>query len=148
MRLPEQKLYDWLVRKIGHRAMLERVENRVKKDTPDLYFSVRSTSSTDDHPLTGWIELKCLDAFPVKPTTTVKLAHWTNGQRYWAIRHHNHGGNTWLVVQVGDEVFVFNAAKLATSDWTQAEWRSYSVRLDKKACSTQDVLVALREFVV
>ena len=148
MRLPEQKLYDWLVRKIGHRAMLERVENRVKKDTPDLYISVRATPCTDDRPLTGWIELKCLDAFPAKATTTVKLPHWTNGQRYWAIRHRTCGGNTWLVVQVGDEVFVFNAAELATSDWTQAEWRSYSVRLDKKACSTEDVLVALRELVV
>lgn len=148
MRLPEQKLYDWLVRKIGHWALLERVENRVKKDTPDLYISVRATPCTDDRPLTGWIELKCLDAFPVKATTTVKLPHWTNGQRYWAIRHRTCGGNTWLMVQVGDEVFVFNAAELATSDWTQAEWRSYSVRLDKKACSTEDVLVALRELVV
>ena len=148
MRLPEQKLYDWLVRKIGHWALLERVENRVKKDTPDLYISVRATPCTDDRPLSGWIELKCLDAFPAKATTTVKLPHWTNGQRYWAIRHKTHGGNTWLVVQVGDEIFVFNAAELATSDWTQAEWRSYSVRLDKKACSTEDVLVALRELVV
>jgi hypothetical protein len=67
MRLPEQKLYDWLVRKVGHRAMLERVENRVKKDTPDLYFSTKAQPATDDRPLTGWIELKCLDAFPVKP---------------------------------------------------------------------------------
>jgi hypothetical protein len=148
MRLPEQKLYDWLVRKVGHWALLERVENRVKKDTPDLYISVRATPCTDDRPLTGWIELKCLDAFPAKAATTVKLPHWTNGQRYWAIRHRTCGGNTWLVVQVGDEVFVFNAAELATNDWTQAEWRSYSVRLDKKACSTEDVLVALREFVV
>ena len=148
MRLPEQKLYDWLVRKVGHWALLERVENRVKKDTPDLYISVRATPCTDDRPLTGWIELKCLDAFPVKAATTVKLPHWTNGQRYWAIRHRTCGGNTWLVVQVGDEVFVFNAAELATGDWTQAEWRSRGVRLDKKACSTEDVLVALRELVV
>jgi hypothetical protein len=148
VRLPEQKLYDWLVRKIGHRAMLERVENRVKKDTPDLYLSIKAQPVTDDRPLSGWIELKCLDAFPVKPTTTVKLPHWTNGQRYWAIRHRTYGGNTWLLVQVGDEVFVFNAVELATNDWTRAEWRSYGVRLDTKACSTEDVLVALREFVV
>ena len=148
MRLPEQKLYDWLVRKIGHRAMLERVENRVKKDTPDLYFSTKASPATDDRPLSGWIELKCLDAFPVKPTTTVKLPHWTTGQRYWAIRHRTYGGNTWLLVQVGDEVFVFNAVELATNDWTRAEWRSFGVVLNRKSCSTEDVLVALREFVV
>jgi hypothetical protein len=148
VRLPEQKLYDWLVRKVGHVALLERVENRVKKDTPDLYFSTKASPATDNRPLTGWIELKCLDAFPVKATTTIKLPHWTNGQRYWAIRHQINGGNTWLVVQVGDEVFVFNAAELATSDWTQAMWRKYSVRLDKRGCGTEDVLAALREFVV
>ena len=145
MRLPEQKLYDWLVRKVGHRAMLERVENRVKKDTPDLYFSAKAQPATDDRPLTGWIELKCLDAFPVKPQTTVKLPHWTNGQRYWAIRHRTYGGNTWLVVQVGDEVFLHNGPELATNDWTQAEWRSYGVRLDKRSCTTEAVLAGLYE---
>ena len=43
---------------------------------------------------------------------------------------------------------IINAVELATNDWTRAEWRSFGVRLDKKACSTEDVLVALREFVV
>ena len=148
MRLPEQKLYDWLVRKIGHRAMLERVENRVKKDTPDLYLSIKAQPVTDDRPLSGWIELKVLDAFPAKPKTTVKLPHWTTGQRYWAIRHRACGGNTWLVVQVGDEVFVFAPHELAANDWTQSEWRSFGVRLDRRGCTTEDVLVALRELVV
>ena len=148
MRLPEQRLYDWLQRKIGHCTMLERVENRVKKDTPDLYIAAKYGDAGGFAQLHGWIELKVLDALPARATTTVKLPHWTTGQRYWAIRHRTYGGNTWLVVQVGDEVFVFNAVELATNDWTRAEWRSYGVRLDKKACTTEDVLVALREFVV
>ncbi len=148
MRLPEQKLYDWLVRKVGHVALLERIENRVKKDTPDLYFATRIATDARDRPMSGWIELKCLDAFPVKATTTVKLPHWTNGQRYWAIRHRKHGGNTWLVVQVGDEVFVFNAVELAASDWTQAQWRTYAQVLHRRDCGTEAVLAALREFVV
>ena len=126
---------------------LRQVEQRPEAHCGGLVTAERPPLR-DDRPLTGWIELKCLDAFPVKPTTTVKLPHWTTGQRYWAIRHRTYGGNTWLLVQVGDEVFVFNAVELATNDWTRAEWRSYGVRLDKKACSTEDVLVALREFVV
>ena len=60
MRLPEQKLYDWLVRKIGHATLLERVENEVKRDTPDLYFTARSTVASTDRPLSGWIELKAV----------------------------------------------------------------------------------------
>jgi hypothetical protein len=148
MRLPEQKLYDWLQRKIGHAAMLERVENRVKKDTPDLYFVTRLGQALRPWALRGWIELKVLDAFPARADTTIKLPHWTTGQRYWAIRHRTHGGNTWLVVQVGDEVFVHNAADAVSGDWTQAEWRSYAVVLRRKECSTEDVLAALAEVVV
>jgi len=85
------------------------VENEVKRDTPDLYFTARSTVASTDRPLSGWIELKVLDAFPAKATTTIKLPKWTNGQRHWALRHRSHGGYTWLVVQVGEEVFVHNA---------------------------------------
>ncbi len=148
MRLPEQKLYDWLVRKVGHRALLERVENEVKRDTPDLYFTARSTVASTNRPLSGWIELKVLDAFPAKATTTIKLPKWTNGQRHWALRHRAHGGHTWLVVQVGDEVFVHNAADAASNDWTQEQWRSFAFVLPKRTCSAGDVLEALREVVV
>jgi len=145
VRLPEQKLYDWLVRKVGHLTMLERVENRVKKDTPDLYFSSKFHCPPDRPTSSGWIELKCLDAFPVKATTTIKLPHWTNGQRYWALRHKMRGGITWLVVQVGDEVFLFNAAEMGANEWTQAEWRSFGVVLNRKSCTTEDVLAGLYE---
>lgn len=148
MRLPEQKLYDWLVRKVGHVAMLERVENRVKKDTPDLYFATTLGQALRPRPLQGWIELKVLDAFPVRATTAVKIPNWTTGQRYWALRHKRYGGNTWLVVQVDDEVFVHNAADAASSDWTQAEWRLYAAVLQRRGCSTEDVLAALSEAVV
>tara|TARA_R110002126_G_scaffold169670_1_gene318670 strand:+ start:105 stop:551 length:447 start_codon:yes stop_codon:yes gene_type:complete len=148
MRLPEQRLYDWLARKLSPVAMLERVENRVKKDTPDLYLSTTHGQALRPRPLQGWIELKVLDAFPVRPATTVRLAHWTNGQRYWALRHRSSGGWTWLVVQVGTEVFVLNASDAAGNDWTQAEWRSNGVRLDKRGCSTDDVLAALSEVVL
>lgn len=148
MRLPEQRLYDWLARKIAPVAMLERVENRVKKDTPDLYLSTTHGQALRPRPLQGWIELKSLDAFPARATTTVKLPNWTNGQRYWALRHRSSGGWTWLVVQVQQEVFVFNAAQLAANDWTQTEWRSFGQRLDKRGCSTESVLDALHAAVV
>ena len=148
MRLPEQRLYDWLARKLGQCSMLERVENAVKRDTPDLYFTTTLGQALRPRPLQGWIELKALDAFPVRADTTVKLPKWTNGQRYWALRHRSHGGCTWLVVQVAQEVFVFNAAELATHDWTQAEWRSFGQRLDRRNCSTEAVLEAMAEVMV
>ena len=148
MRQPEQRLYDWMQRKIGHVAMLERVENRVKKDTPDLYLACRS----GERPLVGWVELKVLDRFPARAATPVKINHWTTGQRFWALRHRQHGGTTWLVVAVEDvqQVFVFDAAELATEGqgWTMADWAKYGCALDRRNAKSQEVLAALAEYVV
>lgn len=140
MRLPEQKLYDWLERKIGHRCMLERVENRVKRNTPDLYLA----SDVRGMPVCGWIELKVLDAWPKREATVVRLEHWTSGQRYWATRHAMHGGTTWLVLGVGEEVLIVNAktAALECDRWTQADWREKSEVVWRKADHLQ-VLDAL-----
>lgn len=142
MRLPEQRLYDWLRRKIGHRAFLERIENRVKRDTPDLYACWVGTA--------GWIELKVLDEFPKREKTPVRLQHWTSGQRYWAMRHATNGGRTWLLLQVGPEVFLVNAALAARhcDQWTQADWRRYTRVLDMQNTWVDQILAALESAVV
>jgi hypothetical protein len=152
MRQPEQRLYDWLQRKIGHVAMLERVENRVKKDTPDLYLSAQYSDGVGFGTLRGWVELKVLDRFPARAATPVKINHWTTGQRYWALRHRKSGGTTWLVVAVEDvgQVFVFDATELATvgQSWTMADWSRYGQVLDRRNAKAMEVLDALGEFVV
>jgi len=150
MRLPEQKLYDWMQRKIGHVAMLERVENRVKKDTPDLYVATTYGQSLRPQPIRGWMELKVLERFPVRHNTPVKIPHWTSGQRYWAIRHRAQGGHTWLVVRVEDTVYVFNAADAAggIDSWDRADFEANSVQLDARNAKTLDVLDALAEVVM
>lgn len=152
MRLPEQRLYDWMQRKIGHCAMLERVENRVKKDTPDLYLAASERATRRPARLGGWVELKVLDRFPARAATPVKIAHWTTGQRYWAIRNRQHGVTTWLVVAVEavDKVFVFDAAELATTgqEWARADWERFGQVLDRRDAKAGEVLAALAEFVV
>lgn len=152
MRLPEQKLYDWMQRKIGHVAFLERVENRVKKDTPDLYVAAKYGDAGGFAQLQGWVELKVLDAFPARATTTVKLPHWTTGQRYWALRHRQHGGTCWAVVAVESEqkVYVFDAAELAQHEgaWTAKDWATFGQVLDRRNATAIEVLDALAECVV
>lgn len=137
MRLPEQKLYDWLRRRIGHVVMLERIENRVKTNTPDVYAC--------GHGVNCWMELKVLPRFPTRPSTTVRLDHWTSGQRFWAMRHLEHGGATLLLLQVGDEVFVANAGKTALQceHWTQADWRENTVCLHMRNANIMQILDAL-----
>ena len=148
MRLPEQRLYDWMQRKIGHCAMLERVENRVKKDTPDLYLAANHEGKA----LRGWVELKVLDRFPARASIPVKINHWTTGQRYWALRHAKHGGITWVVVAVEDvgKVYVFDAVELAQHEgvWTMADWGSFGQVLDRRDAKAAQVLDALAELVV
>ena len=152
MRLPEQRLYDWMQRKIGHIALLERVENRVKKDTPDLYLAAHWALDGARAPLRGWVELKVLDRFPARASTPVKINHWTTGQRYWALRHAKHGGMTWVVVAVEDvgQVYVFDAVELAQHEgaWTMADWGSFGQVLDRRDAKAAEVLAALAEFVV
>ena len=143
MRLPEQRLYDWFRRTIGPAAFIERVENRVKRDTPDLYIAEATLA------LRGWVELKVLPAFPKRATTPVRLEHWTTGQRYWANRHSLHGGQCWLVVQVQEEVYVFNAATAAISmDWTRAEWEEFGRVIVMRNARTAQLLDALADCVL
>jgi hypothetical protein len=143
MRLPEQRLYDWFQRTLGAAAFIERVENRVKRDTPDLYIAEATRH------LRGWVELKVLPEWPVRATTPVRLAHWTTGQRYWANRHSLHGGQCWLLVWIEGEVFVFNAATAAMSmDWTRAEWHEFGQVVEVRNARAVDLLDALARCVV
>lgn len=96
---------------------MERVENRVKRNTPDIFVATLKRA--------GWIESKVLPAFPKRPTTAVRLEHWTTGQRYFMQRLQPTAAGGWLVCQVGDEVFVHCAARLANEgeNWTESDWR-------------------------
>lgn len=142
-RLPEQRLYDWMYRKLAGRIFMERVENRlIKRDTPDLYLQWVGTS--------GWAELKVLPAFPKRATTPLHLPKWTAGQRHWAIRHATHGGTTWLLLQVEHELFIVNAARAARvgNEWTQSEWRSKAVVVDMGNAWADGILDAMQRAVV
>jgi hypothetical protein len=65
------------------------VENPAHPGTPDLNY------------LHGWIELKCADAWPHRPTTPLRLPHFTPQQRVWLSRRHRAGGRAHLLLRVG-----------------------------------------------
>jgi len=141
MRLPEQRLYDWVVRRIGHLAHLTRVENRVKRDTPDLYLA---------HPgWHGWIEMKVVADFPLRVKTPIRLGHWTTGQRYWAERHQTSGGKIALLVEFGTtgDVFLFRGgdAALQIDKWTRADWESHAVWHSNRNADSKAILDALAQ---
>lgn len=123
MRLPEQRLYDWLQRRIGHVAHLTRIESRVGRDVPDLFVAHAGWQ--------GWVEMKVLPDWPKRATTGVRLDHWTSGQRYWSQRHQSSGGRVALLVEIAAvrEILVFRAADVATKidTWTRQEWCNRAV---------------------
>ena len=141
MRLPEQRLYDWVVRRIGHLAHLTRVENRVKRDTPDLYLAFPGWH--------GWIEMKVVTDFPLRAKTPIRLGHWTTGQRYWAERHQSSGGKIALLVEFGTtgDVFLFRGGDVALQidRWTRADWESQAVWHSNRNADSKAILDALAQ---
>jgi hypothetical protein len=77
------------------------VENPVHPGTPDIAF------------IGGWIELKKLDAWPVRPTTKVRLDHYTLQQRAWARVHHHRGGKSFWLLRVQKEWLLLHGAVAA-----------------------------------
>lgn len=117
----------------------ERVENRVKPGTPDLYISCPA--------LRGWIEFKYLPAFPVRATTSVRLSEWTSEQRAFAKKASRFGTRVWLIVGINQEVFVFDGATFE-DEFNAEEFRARARVLPRRGCEFEQVLDALRASVV
>jgi hypothetical protein len=73
------------------------VENSVHPGTPDV------------NCLAGWIELKWKRNWPVRPTTPLRLPHFTSTQKRWLLKRHALGGNSWLLLQVKRDWLLFTA---------------------------------------
>lgn len=118
-----------------------RVENTCETGTPDLNLAWKSLKSDafsskknkngvvfdkndtvfdkNDTVLKGngwesWVELKYLSKFPVKNDTKVTLNCFTKDQITWLLtRWSMKIGSAWLLVQVKDDYFLFNARAAA-----------------------------------
>jgi hypothetical protein len=77
------------------------VENPVHPGTPDIAY------------VGGWIELKKLDAWPVRAKTNVRLDHYTLQQRAWARIHRHRGGQSYWLLRVQREWLLLHGAVAA-----------------------------------
>lgn len=66
-----------------------RIESPMSPGVPDVNYTY------------GWIELKYLEAWPVRPATPVKIDHFTQQQRVWLTRRCRMGGLAFLLLKVG-----------------------------------------------
>lgn len=118
MRLPEQRLWDRLSSLMSGRWEAARVENRIEKSMPDVFFS--------HHEVHGWIELKAYRQ-PLRNMTKFRISNWTAGQQAWARRFAESLTPVWLVIHFDrtNEIFVLGAhdALAANNRLSVAEFR-------------------------
>jgi hypothetical protein len=55
----------------------------------------------------SWLEAKYVKSYPVRESTPLRIPHYTEDQRRWAIRHEKAGGRVWLVLKVARDWYIF-----------------------------------------
>jgi len=69
-----------------------RVENPIHPGTPDV------------NTIGCWIELKCVEGWPVRESTPLRISHFVPAQRVWLYRRWKHApGTTFLLLEVRAE---------------------------------------------
>ena len=94
-----------------------RVENPIHPGTPDV-------NLCDGR----WIELKCVDGWPARASTLLRIGHYTPQQRVWLYRRWMYApGSTFLLLEVRAErqwlLFDGNVAAKVVGRATAAEHR-------------------------
>ena len=85
---------------------LQRHEDNCSPGIPDISFCYQGVS--------GWIELKYRDKFPIKESTPILFSHFTIIQRKWMEQYTKAGGNGWILLRIEKETFLIKgqAAKI------------------------------------
>lgn len=91
--MSESTLRSRVIKALSHLHAIP-VENGVCPGTPDVAITK------------GWIELKQIAAWPIKPDTIVRCDHFTRTQRDWLSAHEAAGGLAWVLLQVGRSDFL------------------------------------------
>jgi hypothetical protein len=93
-----------------------RIENSAKVGTPDVYCVPDQGSSC-------WIELKQIDVYPKRASTSIRFKRFTDEQVGALLRLHESGAASFLLVQVEGDHYLFGARAAAeVRDGRDREW--------------------------
>ena len=98
--MSERALWRRVREGLKRRGHLVRVENAVEDGTPDVNYCIDGVE--------GWIELKHARV-PARVSTNVRYQRYTREQADWGVTRRAVGGLAFVLVQVGREVFLFDA---------------------------------------
>lgn len=105
MRLPEQRFWDAMRRSLGHKMLLERIENSAAVGTPDVLALARGVVTA--------VELKAVAAWPARASTPVvgDKKGLSVDQRNWHSTWRAWGGRSAILVRVAAAPYAFDGAQ-------------------------------------
>jgi hypothetical protein len=98
----EAALWTTLRRGLSPYGVLARVENALGSGTPDVAYCLNGHA--------GWLELKRLVAWPVRPGTPLRVPHLTAEQVLWLEAWVKARGAAWCLLQVGGTYMLLDPA--------------------------------------
>jgi hypothetical protein len=116
-----------------------RVENPALPGTPDINF------------IGGWLELKSMDAWPKRPSTPLKVPHFTQQQRVWLLRRVRAGGCACVLLRVGGKVdgewllFAGDVAALNLGGVVRSELYALALKTWRGTLIDSELVTLLRE---
>lgn len=93
------------------------VENSVRPGTPDVNY------------IGGWVELKVLEHWPVRPSTKLKVPCFTPQQRVWLSRRWLRGGAAYFLILINKDWLLFDgdiAGRFVGRDFDKNEMIEHS----------------------
>lgn len=110
MKKPESKFWSYMRAKMRTTGWhVQRHEDAIALGIPDLSYGLMNDS---EDKTTGWIELKVI-TWPKKPSTTIKINHFTPEQKVWLKLRGKTGGSCFLFIKAPDGYMLFH--------WTQLD---------------------------
>ena len=97
----ERALWGTMRRTLAPFGRLVRVESPITPGIPDVYYCLRGVS--------GWVELKEHDAWPVRPGTPLRLRHLRLDQVVWLEGERAAGGSAFMLLQIGRDYLLLDA---------------------------------------
>lgn len=93
----------------------------------------------------AWIELKWAKSWPKRESTPLRLPHFTEEQKRWALRRSAAGGECYLVLQVRQDWMVFDHIQMQfVGTLTRAELQATSIAYWTRKPSPAEICAVFR----